>query len=70
MPILACETCAGSICMKEDVFDGQISAGIAHLPTNTRQLQCSEKQVSKYEPRHEETGFLHMRKQRRRSASR
>ena len=24
----------------------------------------------KYEPRHENTGFLHMRKQRRRSASR
>ena len=42
------------------MFDGQISAGIAHLPTNTRQLQCSEKQASRYEPRHEETGFLHI----------
>ena len=28
------------------MFDGQISAGIAHLPTNTRQLQCSEKQAA------------------------
>ena len=26
--------------------------------------------VASYEPRHEKTGFLHMRKQRRRSASR
>ena len=28
------------------------------------------KNTVKYEPRHEKTGFLHMQKQRRRSASR
>ena len=34
----------------------------------TAQLICAF--VFAYEPRHEKTGFLHMRKQRRRSASR
>ena len=46
MQILAWETCPSLVLYvwRKIVFDGQMSAGIAHLPTNTRQLQWSEKQ--------------------------
>ena len=33
-------------------------------------IKLTKDGLMSYEPRHEKTGFLHMRKQRRRSASR
>ena len=34
------------------------------------ELRLQKQEIVSYEPRHEKTGFLHMGKQRRRSASR
>ena len=43
----------------------------ARLPVKTDQnVQVVQANRPQNEPRHEKTGFLHMRKQRRRSASR
>ena len=48
----------------------KINNGIGDSVYECMKMLANKSKVSSYEPRHEKTGFLHMRKQRRRSASR